>query len=139
MDAAAVRGFALFNGRANCAACHGGWRLTDDSFHDIGLASGDIGRGAQLPEIPMMRHAFKTPTLRNVAGRGPYMHDGSARTLREAVLHYDTGFVERPSLSAEVRRLILTPREVDDLVAFLRALTSEDDPIPAPVLPTHEE
>ena len=86
-----------------------------------------------------MRHAFKTPTLRNVAQRGPYMHDGSARTLREAVLHYDTGFVERPSLSPEVRRLGLTGPEVDDLVAFLRSLTSADDPIPAPTLPTEEE
>ena len=102
---AARRGFALFNGRANCAACHSGWRFTDDGFHDIGLRSEDIGRAGHLPEVPAMRHAFKTPTLRNVALRGPYMHDGSARTLHDAVVHYDTGFVERPSLSPEMRRL----------------------------------
>lgn len=135
----AKRGFALFNGRANCAACHSGWRFTDDGFHDIGLRSEDPGRGAHLPDLPAMRHAFKTPTLRNIASRNPYMHDGSARTLREAVLHYDAGFVERPSLSPEVRRLGLTVQEVDDLVAFLRALTSQDDPTPAPTLPTEEE
>ncbi|MBY0333323.1 MAG: c-type cytochrome [Acetobacteraceae bacterium] len=139
MGADAVRGFVLFNTRANCAACHAGWRLTDDSFHDIGLASGDIGRGAHMPEVPLMRHAFKTPTLRNIALRGPYMHDGSAMTLREAVLHYDTGFVDRPSLSPEMRRLNLSPRDADDIVAFLRALTSGDDPVPAPALPTEEE
>lgn len=135
----AKRGFALFNGRANCAACHSGWRFTDDGFHDIGLRSQDVGRGAHLPDLPAMRHAFKTPTLRNIASRNPYMHDGSARTLRDAVLHYDTGYVERPSLSPEMRRIGLTPREVDDLVAFLRSLSSEDDPVLAPVLPTEEK
>jgi cytochrome c peroxidase len=138
MGADAVRGFVLFNGRANCAACHAGWRLTDDSFHDIGLSSGDIGRGAAMPEVPLMQHAFKTPTLRNIALRGPFMHDGSAATLREVVQHYDTGFVDRPSLSPEMRRLNLSAREVDDIVAFMRALTSADDPIAPPVLPTQE-
>ena len=139
IDEAARRGFVLFNGRANCAACHSGWRFTDDGFHDIGLQSGDIGRAEHLPEVPAMRHAFKTPTLRNVALRGPYMHDGSARTLRDTIVHYDTGFVERPSLSPEMRRLGLSQPDVEDLVAFLRTLTSEDDPIPVPVLPTEEK
>lgn len=134
----AKRGFALFTGRANCAACHSGWRFTDDGFHDIGLASPDIGRGAHLPELVSMRHAFKTPTLRNIAERAPYMHDGSSMTLREAVIHYDTGFVARESLSPEMRRLNLSPREVDDIVAFLRTLSSVDDPIPVPILPTEE-
>jgi cytochrome c peroxidase len=139
IGADAQRGFALFNGRANCASCHSGWRLTDDSFHDIGLRSEDLGRGEHLPELPAMRHAFKTPTLRNIAARGPFMHDGSARTLHEAVRHYDAGFVERPSLSPEMRRLNLSPREVDDIVAFLRSLSSVDDPIHAPALPTEDE
>ncbi|QQP93984.1 c-type cytochrome (plasmid) [Skermanella sp. TT6] len=134
----AKQGFALFNGKANCAACHSGWRFTDDSFHDIGLNSADPGRGALLPDIPVMRHAFKTPTLRNVATREPFMHDGSAATLRDVIVHYDTGFVERPSLSPEMRRLGLTPGETEALLAFLRTLTSEDDPIPAPTLPTKE-
>src|SRR5271170_6258209 len=35
VDAAAKRGFALFNGKANCAACHTGWAFADASFHDI--------------------------------------------------------------------------------------------------------
>lgn len=134
----AKQGFQLFNGKANCAACHSGWRFTDDSFHDIGLTSADPGRGALLPDIPIMRHAFKTPTLRNVATREPFMHDGSAATLRDVIVHYDTGFAERPSLSPEMRRLGLTPGETEALLAFLRTLTSEDDPIPVPTLPTKE-
>ena len=35
----AKRGFDLFNGKANCAACHSGWAFTDASFHDIGSAA----------------------------------------------------------------------------------------------------
>lgn len=135
MGPAAVRGFLLFNGRANCAACHAGWRLTDDSFHDIGLPTADPGRGAQMPGVPMLRHAFKTPTLRNIAARAPYMHNGAAATLREAILHYDSGFTERPSLSAEMRRLALTPQDVEDLLAFLHALSSAEEPPAAPALP----
>jgi cytochrome c peroxidase len=139
ISASAQNGFRLFNGKANCAACHSGWRLTDDSFHDIGLPSEDLGRGALMPDLPVMQHAFKTPTLRNVAQRAPYMHDGSVATMAEAIRHYDTGFIQRPSLSAEMRRLSLTDAEVADLVAFLRTLTSEDDPMPLPNLPANEE
>ena len=138
IDEQARQGFALFNGKANCAACHSGWRFTDDSFHDIGLKSADIGRGAFLPDLPVMQHAFKTPTLRNIATREPFMHDGSAATLRDVLAHYDTGFTERPSLSPEMRRLGLTAQETEALLAFLRTLTSTDDPIPVPALPTKE-
>lgn len=74
----AKRGFILFNGKANCAACHSGWAFTDGSFHDIGTANGDdIGRGALFPTSRKLCYAFKTPTLRDVARRAPYMHDGS--------------------------------------------------------------
>jgi cytochrome c peroxidase len=132
---AAKRGFLLFNGKANCAACHSGWRMTDDGFHDIGLPSPDPGRGAQVPGVPILQHAFKTPTLRNVAERAPYMHDGSIATLHDVVVHYDTGFVERASLSPEIHRLGLSEQEVQDVVAFLDTLTSRDDPVAVPRLP----
>jgi len=51
ISASARRGFALFNGRAMCSKCHGGWRFTDDGFHDVGVASSDRGRGAILPAL----------------------------------------------------------------------------------------
>ena len=97
---AAKRGFDLYNNKARCVACHSGWNFTDDSFHDIGLLDDDIGRGKQLPNIEKMHRAFKTPTLRNAAERAPFMHDGSLVTLTEVVDHYDTGGIQRPSLSA---------------------------------------
>ena len=139
IDAAAKRGFALFNGKANCAACHSGWRFTDDGFHDIGLPSLDPGRASQVPDEPLLQHAFKTPTLRNVSQRAPYMHDGSIATLNAVVVHYDTGFLDRPSLSPEMRRLGLSTDETNDLVAFMRTLTSVDDPVALPNLPRKEE
>ena len=74
----AKRGFDLFNGKAHCASCHSGWAFTDSSFHDIGTAQDDdIGRGQLFPTSIKLRYAFKTPTLRDVARRAPYMHDGS--------------------------------------------------------------
>jgi cytochrome c peroxidase len=134
----AKRGFVLFNGKAGCAVCHQGWRFTDDGFHDIGLTDADMGRAGQVPGVPILEHAFKTPTRRNVDQRAPYMHNGSIATLREVVLHYDSGFVERASLSPEMHRLGLSPTEVDDLVAFMHTLTSRDDPTNVPVLPSKE-
>jgi cytochrome c peroxidase len=135
----AKRGFVTFNGKGNCADCHSDWRFTDDGFHDIGLKSDDIGRGAQVPDVQSLQHAFKTPTLRNIDQRAPYMHDGSLANLREVVVHYDTGFVERPSLSPEMRHLGLTEQEVVDLIEFMHTLTSRDDKISIPVLPTKEQ
>ena len=136
MSADARRGFEVFNGKAHCSTCHGGWRFTDDSFHDIGLPGADRGRGDILPAIEAIQHAFKTPTLRNIDRRGPYMHDGSVRTLQDVIALYDRGGVaRRPSLSPEIKPLGLTPDERRDVVAFLGALTSADKPVQVPMLP----
>ncbi len=132
---AAQRGFKLFNGKARCAVCHSGWRFTDDSFHDIGLSDGDIGRAAELPGIIKMRHAFKTPGLRNISKRGPFMHDGSMATLLEVIQHYDQGGLQRPSLSNEMRPLGLTQPEMADLIAFMHSLTSDDKSVSFTQLP----
>jgi len=131
----AKRGFDLYNGKANCVACHSGWNLTDDSFHDIGMPDADNGRGDILPEIDALAHAFKTPTLRNIELRGPYMHDGSLADLMAVIDHYNEGGEKRPSLSQEMKPLNLTEAEKVDLILFLATLTSQDDPVPLPVLP----
>jgi cytochrome c peroxidase len=130
----AKRGFVVFTTKARCAACHRAWNFTDDGFHDIGLRSSDPGRGKLLP-LPVMQHAFKTPTLRNVERRGPYMHDGSVTTLAEVVDYYDGGGVERPSRAHDVRILGLTETEKRDLVEFMKTLTSDEAPVVVPVLP----
>lgn len=131
----ATRGFALFNGKARCAQCHSGWNFTDSGFHDIGVNDSDLGRGALL-KIEAMQHAFKTPTLRNVAVRAPYMHNGSESTLASVIEFYDRGGrVARPSLAPEVSPLHLSSDEKSDLLSFLQTLTSADKPITIPTLP----
>lgn len=135
IPASAQRGFKLFNGKARCSVCHSGWRFTDDSFHDIGMPDEDVGRGAELPGILKMQHAFKTPGLRNIDQRAPYMHDGSLATLEAVVDHYDQGGVRRPSLSDDMRPLGLTTQEKRDLVDFMQTLTSDDDPVTYVQLP----
>jgi cytochrome c peroxidase len=131
----AKRGFALFNGAANCAACHGGWRFTDDRFHDIGTSTADLGRGRELKSDEAMQYAFKTPTLRSVALRPPYMHNGSATTLYDVVKHYERGGIERPSRSAAMMPLVLQEQDRLDLVAFMQTLTGVPEGEPPPKLP----
>jgi cytochrome c peroxidase len=133
----AKRGFALFTGKANCASCHVGWAFTNHGFADIGLPDSDIGRGAFLKTIPAMSHAFKTPTLRNVAQRAPYMHDGSIPTLEGVIQHYAGGFAQRPSLSANLKPLALTAQETGELVAFLETLTEDATQVTLPSLPAN--
>jgi len=136
VDDAAKRGFALFNGKGHCAECHSGWAFTDGSFHDIGTAQGsDIGRGRLFPTSVKLRYAFKTPTLRDVARRAPYMHDGSVPTLEAVIDLYDRGGIARPSRSETIKPLGLTAQEKSDLLAFLQTLTGDPGPSPAPALP----
>jgi cytochrome c peroxidase len=132
----ARRGFALFNGKAHCAACHSGWAFTDGSFHDIGTARGDdTGRGALFPTSIKLRYAFKTPTLRDVARRAPYMHDGSLPDLRSVLTLYNAGGIDRPSRSELIHPLGLSEQDQLDLIAFLGTLTGRPDPVLIPILP----
>ncbi len=132
----AQRGFALFNGKANCAACHSGWAFTDGSFHDIGTAKGDdIGRGALFPTSRKLLYAFKTPTLRDVARRGPYMHDGSVPNLDAVIALYNEGGIDRPSRSELIHPLGLSGNDRNDLIAFLNTLTQTSHAYPLPALP----
>lgn len=124
---AAKHGFDLFVGKARCVSCHSGWAFTDASFHDIGTAKGDdMGRGLLFPSSVKLRYAFKTPTLRDVARRPPYMHDGSLATLEEVIDLYDRGGIERPSRSDHISRLGLSKQEKADLIAFLHTLDSDE-------------
>jgi cytochrome c peroxidase len=122
----AKRGFALFIGKAGCAACHSGWRFTDDRFHDIGTTTTDQGRGREVKDAAL-NYAFKTPTLRSVALRAPYMHNASIATLMDVVRHYEKGGVDRPSRSPMLAPIQLTEAERLDLVAFMETLTGNDE------------
>jgi len=69
--------------------------------------------------------AFKTPFLRDVLLTSPYMHDGSLETLWDVVAFFNQGGEKNPFLDAGMKPLGLTANEVDDLVNFLSALTSD--------------
>ncbi len=70
--------------------------------------------------------AFKTPTLRDIELTSPYMHDGSFKTLIDVVRFYNRGGNPNSHLDQRMHPLNLTDRELNDLVEFMRALTSDD-------------
>jgi cytochrome c peroxidase len=89
----------------------------------------ELGRFAVTDTLDDMG-SFKTSTLRNIAVTAPYMHDGSLKTLKDVVVHYNNGGVTKKGervndfLSGGIRPLELSDQQVADLVAFLEALTS---------------
>jgi cytochrome c peroxidase len=89
----------------------------------------ELGRFAISEQFDDMG-AFKTSTLRNIALTAPYMHDGSLATLRDVVVHYNNGGFSKEGeqvnafLSGGIRPLNLSEQQIDDLVAFMEALTS---------------
>ena len=117
--AAARRGLRLFVGRAACAGCHAGPSFSDDALHVSLIHS------LAAPDTPDAGHpggpanAFRTPGLRDVAATAPWLHDGSAARLCDAVQPHaaDPGTV--PPL--------LTAAERSDLVAFLRSVSPDAD------------
>jgi cytochrome c peroxidase len=131
VSAAETRGFRIFTGKGRCNNCHTGFALTDNNFYDIGLPGEDRGRGAVIG-LPAAEHAFKTPSLRELAWTAPYMHDGSLATLQDVVRHYEQGGVGRPTRSRDLPQgLRLSDGERADLIAFLETLSSDQPPQPS--------
>ena len=146
MSRGAVDGLRLFIGKAKCTSCHMGPLFTNSSFHNIELSTKDKGRAegigkvlgdefnclgkysdAKPEECLELRFidtdrskyvgAFKTPTLRNVADRPPYMHAGQLKTLSEVLSFY------RRSSSHELEHDGLTNAELVQIEAFLKTLS----------------
>lgn len=138
-------GFNLFAGKAKCATCHfiplfngtvpPSYQKTEQEV--IGTPSDkngkkispDLGRYMQY-EMPQLRNAFKTPSLRNVAVTAPYMHNGVYSTLEEVVDFYNKGggvglgiVVDNQTLPTDT--LELTDKEIKTLVAFMKTLTDK--------------
>ena len=134
LSESAIRGLAIFMDRekGNCSECHlvgpKSALFTDGLFHNLGAGLSpegeltDLGRFAQTKQ-EHDKGAFKTPSLRNVAQTGPYMHDGSLKTLRAVVEFYAGGGSSNPYLDKKIKPLTLTGPERDDLVAFLESLS----------------
>ena len=86
-----TRGRSVFN-NVNCNVCHVGQMFGDNQFHNIGVRpqNEDTGR-FQTTNDPANLGEFRTPSLRNVELRAPYMHNGRFASLEEVVNFYDRG------------------------------------------------
>jgi cytochrome c peroxidase len=141
MSESAKRGRDLFFGKANCTACHVGANFTDEKFHNLGVGMDqkepDLGRYIVTKDEKDMG-AFKTPTVRNVTLTGPYMHDGSQKSLEEVVEWYDKGGHPNAHLSDKIKKLNLTGQDKKDLVEYMKSLTGELPKVAAGRLPVDE-
>ena len=138
LSAAAQRGWNFFNGPARCGTCHNGSLLSDRRFHNIGIRpsnpSEDQGR-FDVTGNEADRQKFKTPTLRNVALHGQFMHNGQFETLEDVLNFYARGgdFRGTANPGNELRPFSMSAGQRADLVAFLEALT--DPRVAAEVAP----
>lgn len=150
------RGWELFKGKAKCSECHTYSQdqpfFTDFKFHNTGVAAADTLfeklMGSVSPSVvattlahtsgfselgrfvvtlqPADAGGLKTPTLRDAELTSPYMHNGSIKTLIDVVQYYNRGGNHNSHLDQLMIPLHLNDEEVNDLVQFIRALTSDD-------------
>ena len=154
MSDAAIRGHKLFIGKAACIRCHDGAMLTDGKHHSLGLTTNrDVFREPLrhvtfrrffrtlgVPNFDKLQQdpglyciskskrdveQMRTPTLRELVGTEPYMHDGQLPTLEAVVEFYNAGGGPRESRSPLLKPLNLTKDEQTDLVEFLKALSGK--------------
>jgi parallel beta-helix repeat protein len=133
------RGLTLFRSlKTRCFECHGFPTFANPDFKVIGVpampgsppgALDDTGR-AEIVKEDNYKHAFKVPTLRNIAITPPYMHNGRFQTLEEVIDFYKNGAghgvgMKLPNMDDKIRKFTLSDQEKKDLIAFLHALTDE--------------
>ncbi len=135
LSASAQRGLKLFmdSKKGNCETCHTIGKeyalFTDNKFHNLGVGADTRGNMVDLGRFDQTKNesdwgAFKTPTLRNISRRAPYMHDGTFPTLKDALGHYIGGGNLNPHLDKEIHALdFFSFDERDDLMAFMDSLT----------------
>jgi len=137
LSESAVRGWNIFQ-TIKCTNCHDGVLFTDQQYHNIGIGmdqtTPDVGRFT-VTKKPEDTGAFKTPTLRDVARSAPYFHDGSAKTLEEAVDIMLAGgkpnqYLDKKNLQPQK----VLPDQREALLDFLRSL-NVDCGLKKPALP----
>jgi cytochrome c peroxidase len=119
-----LRGMDLFMNKLYCNECHSGFNFTNQGLTNNGLYEtyADSGR-MRLTNLETDRAVFKVPTLRNIGVTYPYMHDGSFETLNGVIQHYSTGGKNHKNKSDIIKPFDLSPKEKEDLIAFLHSLT----------------
>ena len=121
-------GLDFFNKKGECAECHNGPNFSDEKFANIGVgmdrANPDPGRFAVTRKRSDFGK-FKVPTLRDLAVRAPYLHDGSAKTLSDVLDIYARGGLPNPHLDTRLTPFYLDAEARRDLLAFLNSLNGE--------------
>ena len=158
VSASAKHGEELFfSEKCACFHCHGGFNFSDNTvsknspkrvveFHNNGLYNITGFYSFPAPNVGIYEYTgatsdigkFKAPTLRNIAVTGPYMHDGSIKTLGEVIDHYAVGGrkitagpntgdgSKNPNKDGRVGGFPITPKYRTDLIAFLESLTDKE-------------
>lgn len=140
-------GFNLFMGKAKCATCHFAPVFNgtvppffaESELEVLGVPNSkawknatvddDLGR-YNYAQAELKKHAFKTPTIRNISKTAPYMHNGVYDTLEEVLKFYNLGGgagigIELENQTLPPDALELTPEEIKAIIAFMNSL--EDD------------
>jgi cytochrome c peroxidase len=119
---------------ANClpwGAFDGQSKLAQNTFRRSSRWSDDQSPASDATEVvpptTLLKGAWRTPSLRNVALTAPYMHDGAYATLEQVIAHYQRGGSDEAigTRAADIKPLALTPSEASDLVEFLKSLTGQ--------------
>jgi len=125
-----LRGLALFRSlNTRCFECHRPPTFGAPLALGVGVASPDPGV-AGAGGTPAQHGFFGVPSLRNVAGTAPYMHDGSLATLEDVIAFYQRGGgralgVPASRISGQIRAFEISGDEAAALAAFLRSLSDE--------------
>lgn len=148
-----VAGLHLFRTKAQCINCHNSGYFSNNRFENIGTSL--LGENGEDPGRYLVTKKtedagkFRVPSLRETARTGPWMHNGSMKTLTEVIEFYSKGNPENTQkrstvhegilLTSEksgmVRMLELTDQEISQLEAFLRTLSTRPEKVTIPVLP----
>lgn len=131
-----LRGLHLFRTQARCMNCHHGPLFTDNQFHrnNITFMYDDDGLYKVTHKEEDLRK-FKTPSLRDVARTGPWMHNGKMNSLELIISRYSTARYPPEEASPLIRSLGLGSKEQKDLLSFLKAISAPPAEFEKPVLP----
>lgn len=143
-----INGLHLFRTKARCINCHNGSLFSDQQFHNsgqhlIGRPMQDLGRFEATKDSSDIGK-FRTASLRDIVFTGPYLHHGNILELREVLTMYNSGMPQiipnsirealpaLPIHSPLLQPLGLSEEEIDDLMAFLEAISVRPRPIRVP-------
>jgi cytochrome c peroxidase len=147
MNQAEVNGFNLFTGKAKCATCHfmplfngtAGPAFSNTEGEVLGTLKDPESKKPEIDEdegryfwikMDVLKHAFKTPTLRNIDKTAPYMHNGAYKTLEQVMDFYNRGGGVGMGLKLDNQTLApdplnLTKKEISDIIAFMKTLNDQ--------------